>query len=239
MVLEHEADAVAAQPRQRRVVERAGLLAARSSSRPAVGRSSRPMMLSSVLLPEPDGPDQRAELAALRARGRCRAAPRSRPACRRCRTCARRRARRTSRSARQPRIATTGSSRAARSAGATAASTPVSVAPAAARPTNSVGSSDQREQRRAVGVARQRVPEQQRQPRRAPSRAASRRSPSSAALEQEHPQDLRRARCPSRAGCRSRATSAPPRRPARWRCRSATDSADEDADHRVRASAAR
>jgi hypothetical protein len=44
--LEHEADGGAAQRGERRVVERLGRLPG----------SSKPMMLSSVLLPEPEGP---------------------------------------------------------------------------------------------------------------------------------------------------------------------------------------
>ena len=43
-------------------------------------------------------------------------------------------------------------------------------------------------------------------------------APDDRALQQEHALHLRRAWRPSRAGCRSRAASAPPKPPARWRC---------------------
>jgi hypothetical protein len=45
-----------AQARQGCVVKLVGVCWPQWSASPVVGRSSRPMMLSSVLLPEPDGP---------------------------------------------------------------------------------------------------------------------------------------------------------------------------------------
>ena len=90
--------------------------------------------------------------------------------------------------------------------------------PAAARRRTAPGSKRQREHRRAVGIAREALPEQQRQRADARSRPASR--PGRAARPGAGTRaGSARARCPSRAGCRSRATSAPPTPPARWRCR--------------------
>ena len=54
--LEHEAQRAAPAQRQAGVVQRPAPPRPASGSCPAVMRSSRPMMLSSVLLPEPEGP---------------------------------------------------------------------------------------------------------------------------------------------------------------------------------------
>ena len=68
-----------AAPRARRSSRSATSIAGQPRPRPRVGRSSVPMMCSSVDLPDPDGPTMASELARRRPRGPRRRAPARRP----------------------------------------------------------------------------------------------------------------------------------------------------------------
>ncbi len=156
------------------VVELAGILAVDVAAARLVGRSSRPIRLSRVLLPEPEGPIRaansprsQAQVDAVQDLGfrvaaavaTCGCLPGAGRA-----------------SSVEPRIATTGSSWAARRAGSRAARMPTS-AGTAGRHGDQAGLDADDEHRRTVRVARQHSPQHQEGSRPAPSRAASRRSP--------------------------------------------------------------
>ena len=171
---------------------RAPLFSPSSASRPEVGLSSSPIMLSKVLLPEPDGP-MSATNSPRRAPGR-RAAPRPRRAARHCRPC---------HTLKDVRRVSHGSP------------PPDRVAPPAApdggrrhaghrreqhRRDEQRRLEDQREQLGAVGVACPRTPQRQRP--RAQRRAHQCAQQPQRPCSRKHPQNLP-ARAPIARGCRS------------------------------------